>query len=234
MAAFPPFSMLFTSNIFAQRFQELMVGIGKLWVEEALYVDHGGGGAGVSQSLGDKSHVEVVLIGNARPSVSHHIGGKGLAGRDALRQARQVVVVATKLVLVLPMCQYCIGRIDDGKNIRSIAVSLILSDNLVHTRFYRHHYLLSCFVAGIVKSSVSDLFLSQIGNIYERHSHGIKTEEEYVASKSKRWLVFEIEVAQPQNVLFLCTAFASMFLPSEHFAERLRVGSHLQGYTSII
>lgn len=92
-----------------------MVGIGKLRVEEALYVDHGGGGAGVSQSLGDKSHVKVVLIGNARPSVSHHIGGKGLAGRDALRQARQVVVVAAKLVLVLPMCQCCFGRIDDGK-----------------------------------------------------------------------------------------------------------------------
>ena len=61
-----------------------MVGIGKLWIEEALYVDHGGGGAGVSQSLGDKSYIEVVLIGNARPSVSHHIGRKGLAGRDAL------------------------------------------------------------------------------------------------------------------------------------------------------
>ena len=211
-----------------------MVGIGKLWVEEALYVDHGGGGAGMSQGLGDKSHVKVVLIGNARPSVSHHIGGKGLAGRDALRQARQVVVVAAKLALVLPMCQYCIGRIDDGEYIRSIAVRLILSDDFAHTGFYRHHYLLSSFVAGIVKSSVSDLFLSQIGNIYERHSHGIKTEEEYVAGKSKRWFVFEIEVAQPQDVLFLCTALASMFLPSEHFAERLLVGSHLQGYTSII
>ena len=165
MAAFPPFSMLFTSNIFAQRLQELMVGISKLWVEEALYVDHGGGGAGVSQSLGDKSHVKVVLIGNARPSVSHHIGGKRLAGRDALRQARQVVVVAAKLALVLPMCQYCIGRIDDGKNIRSIAVRLILSDNLAHTWFYRHHYLLPGFVAGIMESSVSGFFLLQQGHI---------------------------------------------------------------------
>ena len=123
-----------------------MVGIGKLWVEEALYVDHGGGGAGVSQSLGDKSYIEVVLIGNTRPSVSHHIGGKGLAGRDALRQARQVVVVAAKLALVLPMCQRCIRSIDDGEYIRSIAVRLILSDDFAHTWFYRHHYLLPGFV----------------------------------------------------------------------------------------
>ncbi len=34
-----------------------------------------------------------------------------LAGRDALRQARQVVVVATKLALVLPMCQRFIENI---------------------------------------------------------------------------------------------------------------------------
>ena len=92
-----------------KRFQELMVGIGKLWVEEALYIDHGGGGAGVSQSLGDKSYIEVVLIGNTRPSVSHHIGGKGLAGRDALRQARQVVVVAAKLALVWPCANAASG-----------------------------------------------------------------------------------------------------------------------------
>ena len=39
LASFPT---SFTSNAFGKRFQELMVGIGKLWVEEALYVDHGG------------------------------------------------------------------------------------------------------------------------------------------------------------------------------------------------
>ena len=39
LASFPT---SFTSNAFGKRLQELMVGIGKLWVEEALYVDHGG------------------------------------------------------------------------------------------------------------------------------------------------------------------------------------------------
>ena len=39
LASFPT---SFTSNAFGKRLQELMVGISKLWVEEALYVDYGG------------------------------------------------------------------------------------------------------------------------------------------------------------------------------------------------
>ena len=74
-----------------------MIGLGKLRVEKALYVNHGGGRAGVPQCLGDKPHIEVVLVGYAGPSVPGHIRGKGLAGRDASRQACQAVVVAAKL-----------------------------------------------------------------------------------------------------------------------------------------
>nr|WP_302752320.1 hypothetical protein [uncultured Prevotella sp.] len=41
--SFCPFKAYWViSAVQFKRLQELMVGIGKLWVEEALYVDHGG------------------------------------------------------------------------------------------------------------------------------------------------------------------------------------------------
>ena len=132
------------------------------------------------QCLAYQTDIHVMLIGDARPGMAHHVGGERTRETCQLGEPMQRIVVSAKAAGVLLVQPVGRGGREYREDILGIGSVVSLHD-ATHLGQDSHSDGLPRLVSGVFDKTLPYLALLEISDVYERHPHGMEAKDEEVS-----------------------------------------------------
>ena len=171
-----------SSPLFPRNFiHDFLIGFIQAGVVYSFYINISGAGGSVTQPFADDGHIGMAVIGQARPTVTGHIGRQLVGNACQLGEFLQLAVVIGEPVAILAIGFVGMLMRQDGKNIVRV-VGTIAVDNLQGTRRKLEAYLLIGLAALVGEIAIAvDLRLAEKSDIDKGDAARKDAEQEDVA-----------------------------------------------------
>ena len=171
-----------SSPLFPRNFiHDFLIGFIQSGVVYSFYINISGAGGSVTQPFADDGYIGMAVIGQARPTVTGHIGRQLVGNACQLGEFLQLAVVIGEPVAILAIGFVGMLMRQDGKNIVRV-VGTIAVDNLQGTRRKLEAYLLIGLAALVGEIAIAvDLRLAEKSDIDKGDAARKDAEQEDVA-----------------------------------------------------
>ena len=161
----------------------------------------------------------MMLEGNGGPGVAHYIRGERPRRAYHHGEMAQGVVVLAQTAAILPVERLSFASRQYREHIFGVG-DRIAFRYLKHRRKDDHGNGLSRLAAGIADEAVPHLVLLEMGDVNERHPHGIEAEHEDVTGEGERRPFGQEQRADAAYLLLGDAPLGCPGPPSEHLVER--------------
>ena len=223
-----------SSPLFPRNFiHDFLIGFIQSGVVYSFYINISGAGGSVTQPFADDGYIGMAVIGQARPTVTGHIGRQLVGNTCQLGEFLQLTVVIGEPVAILAIGLVGTAAGEDGKDIVRVA-GIVATDYLQGTGRKLEAYLLIGLAALVGEIAILvNLRLAEKGHIDKGDATGEDAEQEDIAHELKGTARTQGDLLQFPDIVHTQGALVGLGIAGIAVLEGMEVG-HLMFFHGLV